>query len=521
MRRRQKNLINELIGTLFEAQGEVKKLVQKKGNVSLALGLLEQCQQGAVRIGTLIEEETGEDFVTVKLLEEYCELVYQVYEALAQTERTPENSVTDKTHKMLRKKLIQVQQSVKDDVLSRITAVFLPYKASMWTALESIWMAADRDPDCDAIVMPVPYYQLDRQLQPIKLCYEGDQFPEYVPITPYDGYSIEDNRPDLVFVHNPYDNCNTVTYVLDQFHSSHLKNYTECLVYVPYFTYGGYKKGTSDHWFQLPGTIHCHKMVLQSEKLKRVFVENYGYDEDKFLVTGSPKMDAVVNKMKKKIDMPEEWKPKLSGKKKIFLLNTHMMYFINLTNYARTIPSGINYGIKYHQEILDAFANHPECGLIWRPHPLMKAVINENYAFEEDFKASLDFVEKMERAIEVSDNCVIDRSGDYKVAFYHSDALISTYSSLVQEYMATGKPVLIFQTKQTEEAAERGFINYRSNYFKFPPDNISFEKFINMVVDRDDPMQEERICSIRESFLNLDGTAGETVYAELCKEINV
>ena len=39
--------------------------------------------------------------------------------------------------------------------------VFLPYKASMWDSLESVWKAADEDKEhCIAYVMPIPYADL-------------------------------------------------------------------------------------------------------------------------------------------------------------------------------------------------------------------------------------------------------------------------------------------------------------------------------------------------------------------------
>ena len=34
----------------------------------------------------------------------------------------------------------------------RKEVVFLPYKASMWDSLESVWKAAEEDPDCVAYV---------------------------------------------------------------------------------------------------------------------------------------------------------------------------------------------------------------------------------------------------------------------------------------------------------------------------------------------------------------------------------
>ena len=425
-----------------------------------------------------------------------------------------------KTLKKLERMAEHAKQSLREHVPVRKQVVFLPYKASMWTALESIWKAAEADPDCDAIVIPIPFYELDNHGHSVRTCYEREMFPAYVPITDYRDYSFAQNQPELIFIHNPYDEYNRVTRVFEQFYSSHLKAFTECLVYSPYFTYSWYTKGVSDKWFMLPAVINSHKVIVQSEKVQQTFSENYGFDAKKFLPIGSPKMDAVIKKTNMKIPMPSEWKAKLVGKEKIFLLNTHMAYFLSLTNYAKKIPSGINYGIQYHREILKTFLeDHPECGLIWRPHPLMKAVMNKNYAEDSDFEESLEFIDEMEEALLRSENCVIDRSGDYSIAFAHSDALISTYSSLIQEYMATGKPVLVFQTKQSEDAARQAFVNLRCNYFRFLPDNVSFCDFVEMVINGKDPKKEERMRVIRSAFANLDGTAGEKAYWELSWEI--
>ena len=39
---------------------------------------------------------------------------------------------------------------------------FLPYKASMWDSLESVWKAAVEDKEhCEAYVVPIPYYDID------------------------------------------------------------------------------------------------------------------------------------------------------------------------------------------------------------------------------------------------------------------------------------------------------------------------------------------------------------------------
>lgn len=425
--------------------------------------------------------------------------------------------------KKLLKKAVRLAEEIKLDIKNgipiRYQAVFLPYKASMWTALESIWMEADADPECDAVVMPIPYYELSGSGRKKKLCYEGELFPDYVPITDYKSYRVEDNYPEMIFIHNPYDETNTATRVPEHFYSSYLREYTDCLVFSPYFTYGEYTRGETDSWFLLAGMKNADKIIVQSEKVKRKFVQTYGYPSNKILAAGSPKIDAVVNRLSRPMDMPDEWKDKLEGKDKIFLLNTHMMYFIRSANAAEEEYDGFDYGIDYHRKILDVFQRYTNCGLIWRPHPLMKVAMTEDYARSPRYTAGIDFIREFEETLEKSSNCVIDRNGDYHASFYHSDALIATASSLNQEYMATGKPILNMDSCPTDESAQRAFIDFRDMYYASPPESMTFEQFVDMVLAGEDPRKESRSKAIQSAFANLRGNAGEKAYKEICGEL--
>ena len=118
------------------------------------MDLLGQCQEGAIELGKFIEKSEGNGVATIALLEDYCEQTYQIYEKLAGGQKLNAN----KRYKNLRKILIQIENSVKNDIKIRFEIIFLPYKASMWDSMESVWKAADRDPDCDAYVVPIPYY---------------------------------------------------------------------------------------------------------------------------------------------------------------------------------------------------------------------------------------------------------------------------------------------------------------------------------------------------------------------------
>ena len=38
--------------------------------------------------------------------------------------------------------------------------------------------------------------------------YEGEYFPDEIPITKYDEFDFEKHNPDIIMIHNPYDQYN-------------------------------------------------------------------------------------------------------------------------------------------------------------------------------------------------------------------------------------------------------------------------------------------------------------------------
>lgn len=387
MRKSQKKQIENNLELLGKTHDAIKKALET-GNGEIALNLLQQCQDSAIQIGEMIEESLGEDFATIGLLEAYCEQLYQIYEAIRQQQ--PLNS--NKTCKKLNKELIRIENSVKNDIRVRTIVVFLPYKASMWDSLESVWKAADADPDCDAYVIPIPYFDKnpDRSLK--EEHYEGDQYPKYVPITRYDEFDLEACRPDVIYIHNPYDECNHVTSVHPYFYSKNLRKFTDKLVYIPYFVLNEIEPDNQaaidgmKHFCFTPGTLYADQVIVQSENMRQIYINEYikaakkmglggehidrKFLEKKFLGTGSPKIDKVLNTRKEDLEIPAEWlkiieKPDGSWKKIIFyntgvstLLNHNEKMLIKLESVFETFKE-----------------NKDEVALLWRPHPLIQATI--------------------------------------------------------------------------------------------------------------------------------------------------
>ena len=224
-----KEQIKTSVALLEKAHQKVCDFIGKQ-EYGLVMDLLVSCQNVAIRIGTLIEQ-LGKGTGTIELLEEYCELVYQLYENLMQGEVLSKEEVCE----LLKNMLNQIKTSAEKEVIHRKEIVFIPYKASQWGSLESIWKAAVEDEDCDVYVIPVGYFIRNADATIKAAYYEGDKFPEYVKVMNYMEYDIEKRHPDMIFTNNPYDGCNPFFSIDANYYSEILKKYTEQLVYIPPF----------------------------------------------------------------------------------------------------------------------------------------------------------------------------------------------------------------------------------------------------------------------------------------------
>lgn len=442
MRKSQKRQIENTLELLDRAQEALKKAVETR-NDEIALSLLGQCQDSAIQIGEMIEESFGEDFTTIGLLENYCEQIYQTYESIQQNR--PLNA--NKTHKNLRKELIRIENSVKNDIQVRTTAVFLPYKASMWDSLESVWKAADEDPNCDAYVVPIPYFDKNPDESFREMHYEGNEYPKYVPITSWEEYDIAAEHPDIIFIHNPYDEFNHVTSVPPMYFSKELKNLTDLLVYIPYFVLGDIDPDDKEavekleHFCTVPAVVYADKVIVQSKEWRQVYIDvmtqTMGNDtrhvwEKKILALGSPKMDKVHVTKKDDLDIPEEWlkiieKPDGSWKKIIFY-NTSVSA---LLHHGEKILEKMEYVFRFFRE------NQEEVALLWRPHPLIKATI-------ESMRPQLwAEYEKLVKVYIEEEWGIYDDTADLNRAIALSDAYYGDHSSIVKMYEETGKPFML------------------------------------------------------------------------------
>lgn len=417
MRKAQKEAAENFVKLLEKANDEIRKQIEKK-NYEPVPAALADCQDGAIALGNMIEESEGEGFATISMLEEYCELLYRVHQSIVNREEIS----AGKVYKSLCKLLTQIENSIRHDIPVRREAVFLPYKASMWDSMESVWMAAEADPECDAYVIPIPYYDKNPDGSFGQMHYEAELMPEYVTITKFDEYNFEERRPDMVYIHNPYDEYNYVTSVHPFFYSKNLKQYTDLLVYIPYYVTAG---GMSEGQALCPAYLYADYIVLQAEKYKKFF--DPGIPENKFLVLGSPKLDKVIRLCNNPPEPPQEWKEQLEGK---------TVYFYN-TSLGGMLGNTEGF-LKKMEYVFSCFEGREDACLLWRPHPLLETTFD---SMRSQYKPIYEALKQ--RFIEKNLG-IYDTTPGIEETIALSDVYIGDAgSSVTSLFGAAGKPVFI------------------------------------------------------------------------------
>lgn len=491
MRKFLKERILALFQTMYEVHKSIEEVIEEK-KWNNAIDLLADCQDAAVEIGTKIEEEKGEGFSAVTFLTEYCEEAYQI--AMKLTDRSDDILVKEKLDSILSR----AERIVKDEIKVKLEVVFCPYKVSMWDSLESIWKAAEADLDCDAYVVPIPYYDRNPDLSAGDFHYEGNEFPEDVPITHYEDYNFAQRRPDVIYIHNPYDEYNYVTSVDPRFYSSELKKYTDMLVYVPYFIAGFYSNEQTAKQNRPACIPNVDLWIAQSEAQKQALLKDI-CENDKVIALGSPKIDRVVNEVNHR-EISKELTEKINHRKTV-LLNSSINYFLRQEKWEEKLD-----------HLLDVFENDETMFLIWRPHPLLFSTVRAMRPSQK--KDVLALIERFRNMR----NVWIDDSPSTDLAFAVSDGMISDYSSLIMQYTATEKPVLILEGRSAYGDTDRVICcDYFGNYFI--KDGITVEEFCSMLKDHRDRKKEERMRRFRNSMKNTDGTCGIKIHQYVKRKV--
>lgn len=511
MKRRIRNQLLELLQTVSSGIKQTKVMTPQAAHI-----VLDDCLAAVQAIGQILEESLAPDKAAP-----YAAPLLAIKMLLGQAKN--ETAISGNTEKRMQVELKHVRKLLLKERV-KLEAAFIPYKASMWDSLESIWRAADADPACDAYVVPIPYFDKRPDGTLGSMHCEAGLYPGDVPVIDWNTYSPSARRPDLIFIHNPYDGENLVTSVHPDFYSQLLKDCTDMLVYVPYFIQSISNDKATDHFCITPGCVYAHRTILQSKKMREdyirvyqeVFGNRFGNPEKKFLALGSPKIDKICGMKREDFPLPDAWR-RLCAEKKILLYNTSI---------GNLLQNPAQYLAKI-RNVFQAVQEHRDVVLWWRPHPLLKSTIASMIpALAQEYQEIL--VEYTQKAYGI-----LDDSPDLYRALTWCDAYYGDgSSSLLSLWFITGKPLLIqdarflsapnkneantAQLLDTSFTTARGYRDIIENN-GFPELNL-YNLLTALAAGRLRPFTEGALSEMIQ-FEHPEGDAGQAIYERMKREV--
>lgn len=262
---------------------EKEQLIQKN------LVQLENMQQTAIDMGTLIESVKGEGTQTVKCLEELCELIYECSVQLGQADDIAACITA------MQNKIVETEQFLQTELLAQNQVVIFIDKAEHWHFVEWYWKKLIKTDNTDIFIVPLPYfykkydgtcYASKYEFEEIKKCIDSSiqrsrdkNVESCTKVVDYNEFDVKLHHPERIIIQNPYDEWNQAITLLEDYYSRNLQKYTDQLVYiVPFrveeFTKENYREyHNMQYYCTMPGVVRADVTYVQSGNMREVYIQ--------------------------------------------------------------------------------------------------------------------------------------------------------------------------------------------------------------------------------------------------------
>ncbi len=247
---------------------EMESLIGGLEDTDNIIDICGHLQQLAIDLGTYMEAIKGEGYDLVALLEKFCEALYK----LAQTGN-------DDEEELLYAALCEQFRETADKIRLRKEVLFLPFKGEYWGSFEAEYRKVSDDPDTDVYIVPIPYYYKDYMGRLHDMQYAPEKYPAELKLIGYDDYDYALRHPDVIYIQSPYDEWNVATSLPPFFYSEKLLEYTDELIYIPWFRTDEFTRENGPEYVNMryyctmPGVVNADLVILQSETIRNTYIE--------------------------------------------------------------------------------------------------------------------------------------------------------------------------------------------------------------------------------------------------------
>ena len=402
---------------------------------------LSELQNNIVSFGTLTESIKGEDCNTVKLLEQYLEVIYKVakyvqkfdegisYEASAESKYAECDEEVKDT-------FASISEAIDSEIVNRRSVLFLPVKAKHFGSMRMAYEMEAATPDTDVYVMPLPYYykEYDGSFKD-EMHIDTEEFIKAnISVTDYSRFDLSLLCPEKIYINSAYDEYNMAVSVDTRFYARNVKKYTEKLIYIPYFKLMEFDRANYPCWYNMqyyctvPGVVMADKVYVQSENTRKVYIDklNEWAGDEKYTDIWEQKIDVYDDGFKEH----SEDELRDAGSK-----NT-IVWFVSAGSLAE-------FGDKYIEKAyrnLDVFAlSKDKLKVLLISEPFLDEMI-KTYS-DELYKKWTGFIDEFNRS---GIGEVVSQVEDQSVeALLKANAYYGDPSYICKDFIAMKKPVML------------------------------------------------------------------------------
>ena len=402
---------------------------------------LSELQNNIVSFGTLTESIKGEDCNTVKLLEQYLEVIYKVakyvqkfdegisYEASAESKYAECDEGVKDT-------FASISEAIDSEIVNRRSVLFLPVKAKHFGSMRVAYEMEAATPDTDVYVMPLPYYykEYDGSFKD-EMHIDTEEFIKAnIPVTDYSRFDLSLLCPEKIYINSAYDEYNMAVSVDTRFYARNVKKYTEKLIYIPYFKLMEFDRTNYPCWYNMqyyctvPGVVMADKVYVQSENTRKAYIDklNEWVGDEKYTDIWEQKID-VYNES---CEEHSEDELRDAGSKKT------IVWFVSAGSLAE-------FGDKYIEKAyrnLDVFAlSKDKLKVLLISEPFLDEMI-KTYS-DELYKKWTGFIDEFNKS---GVGEVVSQVEDQSVeALLKANAYYGDPSYICKDFIAMKKPVML------------------------------------------------------------------------------
>ena len=402
---------------------------------------LSELQNNIVSFGTLTESIKGEDCKTVKLLEQYLEVIYKVakyvqkFDEGISYEESAENKYAE-CDEGVKDTFASISEAIDSEIVNRRSVLFLPVKAKHFSSMRMAYEMEAATPDTDVYVMPLPYYykEYDGSFKD-EMHIDTEEFIKAnIPVTDYSRFDLSLLCPEKIYINSAYDEYNMAVSVDTRFYARNVKKYTEKLIYIPYFKLMEFDRANYPCWYNMqyyctvPGVVMADKVYVQSENTRKAYIDklNEWVGDEKYTDIWEQKIDVYNESCEKH----SEDELRDAGSKKT------IVWFVSAGSLAE-------FGDKYIEKAyrnLDVFAlSKDKLKVLLNSEPFLDEMI-KNYS-DELYKKWTGFIDEFNRS---GIGEVVSQVEEKSVeALLKANAYYGDPSSICKDFILMKKPVML------------------------------------------------------------------------------